>query len=125
MWMMSACAMSHGRALTVQSLYVPMTALTVVVASMGPATVMMGSLGRTVVSSLAQITATIKASVLMVSVSAISAIAEKTAPSLHVQMAAARKVTASMGDVSVILASKVRTVASSPAQTIAMTGVNA
>lgn len=116
--------MSHGLALTAQSLYVPMTALTVAVASTGPATVMRASLGRIVVSSPAQITVTIEASVLMVSVSAISAIAEKTAPSLHVQMTAVREATATMEDVSVILASKVRTVAASPALTIAMTGVN-
>lgn len=122
--MASAYAVNHGQALTAQSLYVPTTALTVAVASMGPATVMKASLGRIVVSSPAQITATIKASVLMVSVSAILAIVEKTAPSFHVQMTAMRVVTASMEDVSVIMASMVRTVAPFPALTIAITGVN-
>lgn len=122
--MANACAMSHGQVLTAQSLYVPTTALTVVVVSTGPATVMKASLGRTVGNSPAQITVTIEASVLMVSVSAISAILEQTVPSLHVQMTAAREATASMGDVSVILAFKAKTVVSSPALTIAMTEVN-
>lgn len=122
--MVNVCAMSRGQALTAQSLYVPMIALTVVAVSTGPATVMKASLGRTVGSSPAQITVTIEDSVLMVSVSAILAILEQTVPSLHVQMTAARGATASTGDVSAILAFKVRTAVTSPALTIAMTGVN-
>lgn len=102
-----------------------MTVLTVVVASMGPATVMWASQARTVVSSPAQIIVTIKVFVLMGNVSAILVLAEKTALYIHVQRTAVKKATVSMGDVSVILDFKVRTVASSPALTIVMTGEHA